>query len=235
MAGIIELLDRVATFFLVVEKIPVLGKIFKTATEKGGEAIGKKVEDMLGASTDQAKKSSLDEGLHNLGIHGLSVDEISAVNAFEIRLRENSPKEAESWVLFMAQNISAFKKETKKIINPKKGESGPRSEESYTDYTDGITWAVSFLRDFLKQKGVSDDETYSARYNFLKGKNAFSLISPEKKTPPIIEKATKIKTAVVSQQKANWTGLSRFAQEAETQAKQRFQDALNSRKKGGKP
>jgi hypothetical protein len=185
-----ERFQNVAATLELLMALPIIGQVLKSAFGYAQEHIDKKAKNIFGTNTDDAGKCANDEGLHNLGIQGLEEAEVAEVNAFEVELRGKFPKDAESWVLFMAQNISAFKREEKRSTVPPKGTSGPRVEQSFTDYAEGIKWAVSFLRALLKQTDPDPKVTFTKRYDFLKGKNAFSLKSPEKKVAPIVEKIT---------------------------------------------
>jgi len=189
----------------VIAGAPIIGHILTTLFTKGGEHLEKKLGELLGINTAAAAKSALDEALHNLGIRSLTEPEIDELNAFEVKLRENSPEDAASWVLFMAQCIQAFAEERKETSGQK---NGPKTEKTWKDYTAGVAWATGFFKDLLRQKVANDvDGTYQKRYDFLKGKNAFSLKSPPEKPNLIVEGAKKIFTKVVEARESNLTDL----------------------------
>ncbi len=144
--GKFEKIDRWVT---ALTAIPVFGIILKTAfqklSEKGAEKLTKKLETILGFDTAAASKSVADEIVYAAALYSteakLTTDDRAKIDDFEVYLRNQNPKKAEAYVLFVAHIVQQLKRETKKSQNPKKGETGPREETSFTDYEKGFVLA----------------------------------------------------------------------------------------------
>ncbi|KKP98172.1 MAG: hypothetical protein US25_C0085G0006 [Candidatus Moranbacteria bacterium GW2011_GWE1_36_7] len=171
--------------------IPVFGVMLKMLldkiTEKGTEKIMKRLEKVLGLDVEGAKKDITDEIIYSVAVNAL--DDVSArdVDAFEERLRREDKEKAEAFVLFVAKIVSQFEREVKKTENPKKGESGPSTTQTYKDLEEGIKHAKKFLESLLLNVGADADVTFNSRVAFLQGKNVFSLIKP-KRVESVFEK-----------------------------------------------
>jgi hypothetical protein len=94
---------------------------------------------------------------------------------------DETGERAEAYVLFVANILNELKKETKEIVNPKKGTSGPKTETVHPDYSVGFIQAGRFFKELLKR--TTDEK----KVEFLRGKNVFSLISRAKEPDPILE------------------------------------------------
>lgn len=189
-----EKLDRWATAINALISIPIIGYILKNVfgkvSEKGAEKLGKKIEEALGLGTKDASKKIGDEILYNLALYspdnGLTEDQVSEVDEFEGELRSKDSEKAEAYVLFVAHKLEKLKRPIKKVHTPKKGEPGPKEEAAYDDYEKGFKTVGTFLKELLKHRGDTNEETFEKRVAFLQSKNVFSLIS-EKKSSPIAE------------------------------------------------
>lgn len=220
--GKFEKIDRWVT---ALTAIPVLGIILKTAfqklSEKGAEKLTKKLETILGFDTTAASKSVADEIVYAAALYSseakLTPDERAKIDNFEVYLRDQDPKKAEAYVLFVAHIVQQLKRETKKSQNPKKGETGPREETSFTDYEKGFALAEEFFKELLKRD--SDDE----KIKFLQGKNVFSLIS-EKKTSPAGDFFKKTGKKFAESQKENLVELDKSSSSYYDEAKKRYQN-----------
>lgn len=240
--GFWEKVDRWVT---AATAIPVFGivlkKLFESVAEKGADKLQKKIEKALG-TLSEAKKDVTDEVLYNVAAYSLSEAEADELDSFEIRLRLENKEQAEAFVLYIAKIIQMFERETTKATNPKKGESGPRVEQKYKKLEEGIERAQKILKALLKKTGADDNATFKARVAYLEGKNVFSLIQAKKEPSKILAVAKEFgnKTAdkakstggkIVDNQKTNFSDLSNFASSANATAKQRLQDAINSRRR----
>jgi len=181
-----EKIDRWATGFAAITSIPVFGffvnMIFEKIKEKGAEALGKRIENILGVGLEDAKKDVTDEIIYSVAVASLTEDEQKEIDCFERRLRAEDKNKAEALILFVAKMIKTFEREVKETVAPAKGASGPKTEQSYKKIEEGISHAVNFLRALLRNSCPQEDDTFRSRVNFLEGKNVFSLIK-EKKTP----------------------------------------------------
>lgn len=220
--GKFEKIDRWVT---ALTAIPVLGIILKTAfqklSEKGAEKLTKKLETILGFDTTAASKSVADEIVYAAALYSpeakLTPDERAKIDNFEVYLRNQDPKKAEAYVLFVAHIVQQLKRETKKSQNPKKGGTGPREETSFTDYEKGFALAGEFFKELLKRD--SDDE----KIKFLQGKNVFSLIS-EKKTSSASDFIKKTGKKFAESQKKNLAELDKSSSSYCDEAKKRYQN-----------
>lgn len=188
-----EKIDRWATAFAALTSIPILGMIIKLVsdkiTEKGAEAIKKRVEDILGISLEDAKRDVVDEIVYSVAVASLTEDEQKEVDCFERRLRAEDKNKAEALILFIAKMVKTFERDVKETINPKKGDSGPKVENSYKSIAEGLLHAVNFLRSLMRNTCPNEDDTFKARVAFLEGKNVFSLIKKKVEPHPIFKKA----------------------------------------------
>jgi len=193
-ASFIEKIDRWVT---ALTAIPVLGiivkKVFEKISEKGVEKIGKRVEKILGFDLEGAKRDVSDEIIYGVAVNALNneVKEMQ-VDAFEERLRREDAKKAEAFILFVAKIVMRFEREIRETVNPPKGSTDPKIEQSYKSLAEGIEYAKKFLESLLKNVGSDEDETFSKRVAFLQGKNVFSLISPDKKESEFVKKAKEV-------------------------------------------
>ncbi|HLN19413.1 MAG TPA: hypothetical protein VK255_04575 [Patescibacteria group bacterium] len=210
--------------------------------QKVGEKISKKAHEVLGLSTDDAKKSTDDEDYFGAAVNALSDPEADEINAFEARLRQDNSDRACAFVLFVARKIQKFEREEKKTEKPPKGQSGPVTVTTVKVIDDGVRQAVLFLKALLRQKvgdkadqTYNDDLTYQKRVAFLEWKNIFSLIS-EKKSSPASDYAKKAaeatkkfvgKNAPEIQQKVD-IGASKFGNTTEKWAEsiKKFRDSI---------
>lgn len=188
-----ERVDRWATAFAAITSIPVLGVIIKLVfdkiTEKGAEALKKRVENILGLNLEDAKKDVSDEIIYSVAVASMTVDEQKEIDCFERKLRAEDKNKAEALILFIAKMIKTFEREMKETITPKKGESGPKVEQSYKSIAEGLLHAVNFLRALLRNTCATEDNTFESRVTFLEGKNVFSLIKKTTEPHPIFGKA----------------------------------------------
>lgn len=225
--GKFEKIDRWVT---ALTAIPVLGIILKTAfqklSEKGAEKLTKKLETILGFDTTTASKSVADEIVYAAALYSteakLTTNDREKIDDFEVYLRNQDPKKAEAYVLFVAHIVMQLKRETKKSQNPKKGESGPREETSFTDYEKGFALTGEFFKELLKRDKPEE------KVSFLQGKNVFSLISEKKETNDFFQKvaeaAKKASLLFAENQKANIAELNKSSSSFYEKAKERYQN-----------
>lgn len=176
------------------------------------DVVKQHITEVLAGNTKESRKSVRDEILYGAAVYSLNVTESPEVSAFETRLRKNNAPKAEAFVLFVAKGVEEFRRENKKTTTPKRGTSGPSVEQAYNTFGEGLSWAGKFLRELISQKGANDQETFTKRVAFLKGKNVFSLIPPKKEPLPIVVKAKKIGKDIVEEvgksQQGNITDLT---------------------------
>ena len=181
-----EKIDRLATGFAAITSIPVFGlivkMIFDKIQEKGAEALGKRIENILGVGLEDAKKDVSDEIIYSVAVASLTENEQKEVDCFERRLRAEDKNKAEALILFVAKMVKMFEQEVKEATHPKKGESGPSVSRVYKKIEEGVEHAKNFLKAMLGNSCQLEEDTFRSRVAFLEGKNVFSLIK-EKKTP----------------------------------------------------
>jgi hypothetical protein len=159
--------------------------------KKAGEHAAKKTSEWIGLDTDGADKNVEDEIYYEAGLHGgLIESEIDEINAFEARLRKEDSEKAKAFVLFIAKIIKKFEREETKTDKPQKGQAGPTVQQKGMNIAEGVAQTILFLKDLLRQRGDTPNETYQKRVDFLEGKNVFSLI-PKVKPAPGVEAAKK--------------------------------------------
>lgn len=175
-----------------------MSKVRGMVTEK----VKKRVETILGSNVEQAKKDITDEIIYSMVVAALDDDKADEIDAFEARLRlanNGMDKEkAEAFILFVATVVTKFQREVKQTTNPKKGESGPASSATFTDYTEGINLAKKILESLLRVTGSTEDNTFNKRVAFLEGKNVFSLMKAKKGTSEFEKLWQKAKTSASS-------------------------------------
>lgn len=176
--------EKIGRWITGLTAIPIFGGLIEALFKKGGEVVAEKIQKrlskILGTNVAEANKDITDEIIYSVAVNAL--DDVSArdVDAFEERLRREDKEKAEAFVLFIAKVVSQFEREVKKTENPKKGESGPSTTQTYKDLEEGIKHAKKFLESLLLNVGADADATFNARVAFLQGKNVFSLIKPKK-------------------------------------------------------
>ncbi|HAI73998.1 MAG TPA: hypothetical protein DCS28_03565 [Candidatus Moranbacteria bacterium] len=221
MAGLIEILDRVATFFLVAEKIPILGKILKTTTEKGGEVIGKKMESVIGSFLDaEAAKKTFDDEISFekvVATGTLASAERQVLMSYVGRLRGTTPDLASELTRWVHNTLVANRQQVKLSTGQKEN----REERTSVDDSEGIQIAENLLLDIIK---ATDD---SAREEILKQRD---IRIREKKTPKGVETAKKVGSAVASQQKANFDDHKKTATSFEAAGKKYLEEVRAKRR-----
>jgi hypothetical protein len=173
--------------------IPVIGvigtMIFDKITEKTASTIQKRLEKILGLGVEEANKDITDELIYCAAVNGLDVADVSAIDAFEERLRREEPDKAQAFVLFVAKLVSQFEREERPgNHNKKKGDPEPSKTQIYKNLDEGFKHAKKFLEALLRNK------TFAKRVAFLQGKNVFSLIKPKSKESVFEKKAEEIVT-----------------------------------------
>lgn len=166
-----EKIDRLANGFAAIASIPVFGfivkMIFDKIKEKGAEALGKRIENILGVGLEDAKKDVSDEIIYGVAVSQLTDSEQLEIDKFERDLRtENNGKDkdkAEAFVLFVAKIVKTFERKTDNSI------------QACQNIEDGLKHAKKFLESLLRNK--TDEE----KIHFLEGRNVFSLIKEKKK------------------------------------------------------
>jgi len=175
--GKIEKIDR---FLTTITAIPVLGwmikKAFDKLSEKGAEKLSEKVEKIISVDTEGAKKDISDEIIYGVAVYGLTDNLPDAADKFEDELRKSNKDQAEAFVLYVAKIVKMFERDIKEILQPGKGQSGPKIEQDYKDFEKGLQEARKFLAALLIK------QTFIERVTYLQGKNVFSLIPPPKKS-----------------------------------------------------
>lgn len=215
--------------------------LVKKLSEKGAEKVEKKIGAVFGLSSEEAMKSDKDEiALAKVLVKGRL-------------LKPNQKKEVRAWIGNLQETNPALANElTKRIFNilaetttedeTTVGTGEKAKKKTFKNDADGILIAESLLLEILE---ASEEE----RLAVLKRNNI--KVVPEKLHPKVKkakefvkeitekgfgaakkvagEVAEKAKTAggkAAEDQKANFTDLSGFAQTANKNAKQRFQDAI---------
>ena len=187
-----EKIDRLATGFAAITSIPVFGfivkMVFDKIQEKGAEALGKRIEDILGINLKEAKKDIGDEILYGVAVSQLDELDQIEMDTFERDLRkgkysknikdkEKDKEKAESLVLFVAKIVKTFERETKETT------------QTYKNIEEGLKHAKKFLEALLRNKDANVKETFKLRVAFLQGKNVFSLIKEKKKLNEFLKEA----------------------------------------------
>ncbi|MDO9231602.1 MAG: hypothetical protein Q7U36_03970 [bacterium] len=210
-----------------------LNETFTSAGKKAGEVVSKKIGDAFGLSSEEAEKTDDDEiSLGKVYVRGiLTPNEVRDIKIWIESLRNSSETEklADEFVRrihnALVKSIKSHEIETGTKDKPRK--------KTVVDDTEGMKIAVGLIRDILAES------TEERRFAILKREK---IKIPVKKPTPAADAVKRFGTKtkekiketgekVAQDQKANFTDLGSFAENAHANAKQRLKDAFNNRRK----
>jgi hypothetical protein len=171
-----------------LDEIILAGALFpllKSLAAKGVEHFGKKAAEKFGWGDDtgESRKTVDDNILYSWVMqNGLTMAEIVELKGFEVELgaTEGGKDKVQALVLFIVKGLVMFKKETTKTSGGGK-DGKPKETSKEVDYSNGVAWAVGFLRLLLSIRN------FEGRVAFLEHEEVFSLIKRKKETIDMIK------------------------------------------------
>lgn len=219
----------------------------KKLTEKGAEKVEKRIEKAFGLTSEEALKSDKDDIA------------LAKVLAKGILLKPEQKKEVRAWIGNLQETDPALASElTRRIFNilaetttedeSTVGTGEKAKKKTFKNDADGILIAESLLLEILeasekerlavlKRNNIKVDPKkphpkVEKAKKFAKETAEKGFGAAKKAAGKVAEKATTAGEKVAKDQKANFADLGKFAETANTNAKQRFQDAINKRRMG---
>lgn len=197
--------------------------------KKVGEKFGKKIGEAFGLTSDEAEKTDDDEiSLGKVYVRGLlTPDEVRNIKIWIENLRNSS--ETEKLAQEFVRRIHNILIKSTKSHDVETGTKDKPRKKTVVDDTEGMKIAVGLIRDILAEP------TEERRLAILKREN---IKVPAKKPTPAADAVKKFSTKakekgkeVVQDQKVNFTDLGSFAENANSNAKQRLKDAFDKRRR----